>query len=102
MINKISDLEIGKEYVVLLTKDKRMGKKAVIKALVNQKFEGMSPRTEIEIDLFEGGKLKSSNILYAKEIGFGNDLNEAFSNYGKFDYEENEDFLSEPLNVEKS
>ena len=42
--------------------------------------------------MFRRGKWSSNSILYFSEIGIGEDKDEAFKNYGKFDYEENTNF----------
>ncbi|MDO8898659.1 MAG: hypothetical protein Q7V19_13500 [Bacteroidales bacterium] len=92
MINKISDLEIGKEYDILLVKDKRLIRKAIVKAIINEKDDLISERTEIYVALYQRGKLKSTNLFYANEFGIGENTNEAYDNYGRFDFEDNDNF----------
>lgn len=92
MINKLSDIKIGQEYSILLIKDKRFTRKAIIKAIINEQEQFNSDQTEIYVSLFHRGKLKSTNLFYAKEIGIGENKDEAYNNYGKFDFEENENF----------
>ncbi|MDX5326071.1 MAG: hypothetical protein LPK80_07395 [Bacteroidota bacterium] len=93
MITKISDIEIGKEYYLLLERDKRTAKKTIVHAIVNEKEEFISNKTEILLSIFYGGKEKSTNFLYVKEIGIGETKEEAYENYGKFIFEENDSFL---------
>lgn len=91
MITKISDIKIGNEYKILLVKEKKYARKCVVKAIINEEKYNIK-KTEIYVDLFEKGKLSSSNLLYFCEIGIGENKEEAFKNYGKFDYEENLNF----------
>ena len=91
MITKISDIKIGKEYKILLVKEKKYARKCVVKAIINEE-KYSEEKTEIYVDLFEKEKLSSSNLLYFSEIGIGENDEEAFNNYGKFDYEENPTF----------
>jgi hypothetical protein len=92
MINKLSDLKVGKEYYILLIKDKKFTKKAIIEAIINEEIEFKTNRTEIYVTLLHRNKFKSTNLFFAKEIGIGENKEEAYNNYGKFDFEENENF----------
>ena len=100
MINKISDIIIGEEYLILLTDDKKYARKCVVRAIINEKDFG---KTEIYVDLFEQGKWTSSNLLYFCEIGIGKTKKEALKNYGRFDYESNPNFKTsfENLNIKR-
>lgn len=91
MITKISDIKIGNEYKILLVKEKKNARKCVVKAIINDKRYN-TRKTEIYVDLFVRGKFSSSNLLYFSEIGIGENKEEAFENFGKFDYEENPSF----------
>jgi hypothetical protein len=91
MIRKISDIEIGKEYKILLVNEKKYARKCIVKAIINEEKHS-TRKTEIYVDLFQKGKLSSSNLLYFCEIGIGENNEEAFKNYGEFDYEENPNF----------
>lgn len=92
MINKISDIKIGQEYVILLVREKKLARKCIVKSIINEKISFQSDQTEIYIDLFRKGKWSSSNLLYFQEIGIGETPEEALNNYGRFSYEENIEF----------
>lgn len=91
MIAKISDIKIGNEYKILLIKEKKYARKCIVKAIINEE-KHKTRKTEIYVDLFEKGKISSSNLFYFCEIGIGDTKEEAFKNYGQFDYEENPNF----------
>ncbi|MEO1211577.1 MAG: hypothetical protein AAFX78_18885 [Cyanobacteria bacterium J06638_20] len=88
MINKISDIQIGKEYVILLIQDIKFARKCIVRAIINEQKEFKSDKTEISVDLFKDGKWSSTNLLHLSEIGIGIDAEEAFKNFGRFNYEE--------------
>ena len=94
MINKISDIQIGNEYMILLADDIKLARKCIVKAIINESKEFKSDKTEIYVDLFKRGKWHSSNLLYFSEIGVGDNKEEALKNYGRFNYEENSKFES--------
>ncbi len=94
MINKISDIRIGEEYMILLAEDKNIARKCIVRAIINDQTEFKSGKTEIYVELFKDGKWSSTNLLYFSEIGIGEDAGEALRNYGRFNYEENPGFDS--------
>ncbi len=101
MINKISDIKIGQEYVILLASDIKLARKCIVKAIINEVKEFKSKKTEIYVDLFKRGKWSSSNLLNFSEIGIGENKTEALKNYGRFNYEENSKFKSTFQNINK-
>lgn len=93
MINKLSDIQVGKEYDLYVVKAKRLARKAVVHGLINESVEfPPTGKTEIYLSIYRRGKLNSCNLFYASEIGLGETKDEAFRNYGRFRYEENDAF----------
>lgn len=101
MINKLSDIRVGKEYDLFVIKDKRLARKAVVHALINETEEfPPTGKTEIYLSIYQRGTWKSSNLFYASEIGLGEGKDEAYQNYGRFGYEANHTFDSSFEQVE--
>ncbi len=92
MINKISDIKIGQDYIILLINDKKFARKCIVKAIINETKEFSSDKTEIYVDIFQRGKWYSSNLLYFSEIGIGENKEEALKNYNRFSFENNPNF----------
>lgn len=93
MINKLSDIRIGKEYNLFVIKDRRMVRKAVVHGLINEEVEfPPNGKTEIYLSIYQRGRWKSTNLFYACEIGLGDSKEEAYLNYGRFKFEANEQF----------
>lgn len=87
-IEKISDLEVGRDYFVCLVKDARFARKCKLIAIINENQEFPNNfKTELYLEF-----RKSSNLVYCQDIGIGNTKIEAKSNYSKFKYEANKSF----------
>ena len=82
-----------------MAKDKKLARKCIVRAIINEQKEFNSDKTEIYVELFKNGKWSSTNLLYFSEIGIGNNPDEALKSYGKFNYEENPNFDS---NIEEA
>ena len=93
-INKISDIKLNKEYYLLLTKDKRMAKKCLIKMIGNDKrYDG--DKTEVLYEKFDNSQKRSfigAGILNFTQLGIGETIEEAYVNFGRFKYEDHPDF----------
>ena len=94
MIDKISDIQLGKEYFVLLAKNKNLANRAIVKDIVNEKIKFNSDQTEVVIDILAPKRMMGTKLLYFNEIGIGETKDEALNNYGRFTYEENSSFSS--------
>lgn len=99
MINKISDIQVGGDYTILFIKDEKFARPCVVKAIINEREDFHSDKTEIYVDIFNRGKWLSSNLVYFCEIGIGENKKEAIKNYGRFNFEENSEFESSFKNV---
>lgn len=88
MINKISDIIVGREYFICLLKVPSKSKKVKVIGIVNDTSYS-EKRTEIVFEIYSGDSWLSTHIAYFKEIGIGEDRNECVQNYGKFEFEEN-------------
>ncbi len=91
MINKISDIEIGKEYYILFIDSIKFAKKCIVRSIINESVEFKSKETELLIDVYKNNS-KFRNRVKINSIGIGSDKNEALKNYQRFKYEFNEDF----------
>lgn len=100
MINKISDIVIGQEYVILLIDDMRLAKKCTVLGIINESEKFNSDRTEIFVQI--KGRQPSKNLLFFKEIGIGEDKKDSLKNYGKFIFEENSNFSTSFEAVKKN
>jgi hypothetical protein len=87
MIKKLSDLLIGETYYLCFVKDARFAKKAKLLAFINESTNLNSDKTELYVEVFQGNKVVSTNLVYAHEIGIGKTKLEARKNYGKFNFE---------------
>lgn len=88
MIKSISDIQIGKQYLLLLSTSKRRPRTCIVKSIFNDpQFENVK-KTEILVDIYKKDKWERTNLYFMAEIGIGNTVNEAHENYGKFKYEE--------------
>lgn len=93
MINKLSDIRVGKEYHLYVVKEKRLARKAVVHGLINETVAfPPNGKTEIYLSIYRRGRLNSCNLFYASEIGLGETKEEAFRNYGRVRHEENDAF----------
>lgn len=92
MINKISDIQLDKEYYILMSDDTRLVKKCIIRSITNESKEFISNETEILVEIFKGGKKDYTTTLKIKSVGIGSDKDETLKNYKRFIYENNKDF----------
>ncbi len=87
-INKISDLKVGEDYYLCFIKEAKFAKKCRLIGIINENCEHPdNGRTELYLKL-----LRSTNLVYCEEIGIGETKIEAKNNYGKFKYEQNDNF----------
>jgi len=93
MVNKISDIKIGKEYHIFTVKNKELGRKCIVRAIINERKKFKSNKTEILVDILNRRR-SSTHLFFCSEVGIGETKREAFGNYGRFKYEENPYFKS--------
>ena len=89
MINKLSDIVLGRMYSFYLVKERSRLRRAVVHALINENeaYPDVN-KTEAYVTIYHARKRTSINLLFASEFGIGESRAEAFSNYGRFKYED--------------
>lgn len=93
MINKLSDIKIGREYDFFLVKNRQRPRRAIVHALINESEDYPDVhKTEVYVTIFYGRGKRSQNLLYASEFGIGETREEAFLNYGRLKYEAHPSF----------
>lgn len=102
MINKPSDIIIGREYCFYLVKDRRKKRHAIVHALINENEAYPDvKRTEAYVTIFYGRDRVTENLLFLSEFGIGETHEEAYQNYGRFKHEENPNFETSAKRVEE-
>lgn len=82
-IEKLSDLEVGKNYFFCFVRDKRFIRPCKLLAIINEYPGQTELYLENTLERFIG-----TNLVFSQEIGIGSTEQEAVDNYGRFYFEE--------------